>query len=113
MRNSVRFLVLGAAAALLASPVVGQRPDNQIFPRSIELQRQAAGEQSAGRLIEAAELLETALAAKFNETILEAVGMDAERPAGFADIESLPQKFIVMPPDVAKMKAYIAEHTGL
>ena len=58
-------------------------------------------------------VLETALAAKFNETILEAVGMDAERPAGFEDIESLPQKFIVMPPDVAKMKAYIAEHTGL
>ena len=58
-------------------------------------------------------VLETALAAKFNETILEAVGMDAERPDGFEDIESLPQKFIVMPPDVAKMKAYIAEHTGL
>jgi threonine synthase len=58
-------------------------------------------------------VLETALAAKFNETILEAVGMDAERPSGFEDIESLPQKFIVMPPDVAKMKAYIAEHTGL
>ncbi|HEY0490228.1 MAG TPA: threonine synthase [Telluria sp.] len=58
-------------------------------------------------------VLETALAAKFNETILEAVGMDAERPAGFEDIESLPQKFVVMPPDVAKMKAYIAEHTGL
>ena len=58
-------------------------------------------------------VLETALAAKFNETILEAVGMDAERPAGFEDIESLPQKFVVMPPDVAKMKAYIAQHTGL
>jgi threonine synthase len=58
-------------------------------------------------------VLETALAAKFNETILEAVGTDAERPAGFEDIEALPQKFIVMPPDVEKMKAYIAAHTGL
>ncbi|RJG14898.1 threonine synthase [Massilia cavernae] len=58
-------------------------------------------------------VLETALAAKFNETILEAVGVDAERPAGFEDIESLPQKFIVMPPDVEKMKAYIAANTGL
>ena len=58
-------------------------------------------------------VLETALAAKFNETILEALGEDAERPAGFENIESLPQKFTVMPPDVDKMKAYIAANTGL
>ncbi|WP_313170704.1 threonine synthase [Massilia oculi] len=58
-------------------------------------------------------VLETALAAKFNETILEALGQDAERPAGFEDIESLPQRFVVMPADVGRMKAYIAEHTGL
>jgi threonine synthase len=58
-------------------------------------------------------VLETALAAKFNETILDALGVDAERPAGFEDIESLPQKFVVMPPDVEKMKTFIAAHTGL
>ncbi|HEV7816095.1 MAG TPA: threonine synthase [Janthinobacterium sp.] len=58
-------------------------------------------------------VLETALAAKFNETILDALGVDAERPAGFENIEDLPQKFVVMPADVAKMKAYIAAHTGL
>jgi threonine synthase len=58
-------------------------------------------------------VLETALAAKFNETILDALGVDAERPAGFENIEALPQKFIVMPADVAKMKAYIAANTGL
>ncbi|WEF34469.1 threonine synthase [Pseudoduganella chitinolytica] len=58
-------------------------------------------------------VLETALAAKFNETILEALGEDAERPAGFEDIEALPQKFTVMPPDVDKVKAYIAANTGL
>jgi threonine synthase len=58
-------------------------------------------------------VLETALAAKFNETILEALGLDAERPAGFEDIESLPQKFVVMGPDVGAMKAYIAANTGL
>jgi threonine synthase len=58
-------------------------------------------------------VLETALAAKFNETILEALGLDAERPAGFEDIESLPQKFVVMGPDVVAMKAYIAANTGL
>ncbi len=58
-------------------------------------------------------VLETALAAKFNETILDALGVDAPRPAGFEDIESLPQKFIVMQADVVKMKEYIATHTGL
>ncbi|UTY60881.1 threonine synthase [Massilia sp. erpn] len=58
-------------------------------------------------------VLETALAAKFNETILDALGEDAERPAGFENIEALPQRFEVMPADVEKMKAYIAANTGL
>jgi threonine synthase len=58
-------------------------------------------------------VLETALAAKFNETILDALGEDAERPEGFENIEDLPQKFVVMKPDVEAMKAYIAANTGL
>jgi threonine synthase len=58
-------------------------------------------------------VLETALPAKFNETIREALGRDAERPAGFENIEALPQRFVVMPADVRDMKAYIARHTGL
>lgn len=62
MPISVRFLVLGTAAALLSSPVVGQRPDNQISPRSVELQQQAEAQMAAGKFAEAADLLETALA---------------------------------------------------
>ncbi|MFZ6753638.1 threonine synthase [Undibacterium sp. Dicai25W] len=58
-------------------------------------------------------VLETALPAKFNETIKEALGRDAERPVGFENIESLPQRFTVMSTDVTKMKAFIAEKTGL
>jgi len=58
-------------------------------------------------------VLETALPAKFNETIREALGRDAERPAGFENIEALPQRFEVMTADVEKMKAYIAANTGL
>ncbi len=58
-------------------------------------------------------VLETALPAKFNETILEALGRDAERPAGFENIEALPQRFEVMSADIVKMKAFIAGHTGL
>jgi threonine synthase len=58
-------------------------------------------------------VLETALAAKFNETILEALGTDAQRPAGFEEIEALPQKFVLMRPNVDEMKTFIAAHTGL
>ena len=58
-------------------------------------------------------VLETALPAKFNETIVEALGRDADRPAGFENIEDLPQRFEVMHADVALMKDFIARHTGL
>ncbi len=58
-------------------------------------------------------VLETALPAKFNETIREALGHDAERPAGFERIEALPQRFTVMEAQVDAVKAYIAAHTGL
>lgn len=62
MRISVRLLALGVAATLVGSPVVGQRPDNQILPRSVELQQQARALAGTGKLVEAADLLETALA---------------------------------------------------
>lgn len=58
-------------------------------------------------------VLETALPAKFNETIREALGRDAERPAGFENIEDLPQRFEVMTTDLDSMKAFIAARTGL
>ncbi len=58
-------------------------------------------------------VLETALPAKFNETIREALGRDADRPAGFENIEALPQRFDVMEADVDAIKQYVAEHTGL
>jgi threonine synthase len=58
-------------------------------------------------------VLETALPAKFNETIQEALGRDADRPAGFENIEALPQRFVVMPADAARVKDYLVEHTGL
>lgn len=58
-------------------------------------------------------VLETALPAKFNETIEEALGHAAERPAGFEHIEDLPQRFDVMPASAAEVKAFIAEITGL
>ncbi|QSA95683.1 threonine synthase [Methylococcus sp. EFPC2] len=54
--------------------------------------------------------LETALPAKFEETIVEALGRKPERPVGLESIENLPQRFEVMDKDVDQLKAYIAAH---
>lgn len=55
-------------------------------------------------------VLETALPAKFEQTIREATGQPAPRPATLQGLEELPRRFTVMPPDVARIKAYVAEH---
>ena len=62
MGTSLYFLSVAAVATLAASPVVGQQPDNQILPKSVELQKQAEAEIAAGKLPEAADLLETSVA---------------------------------------------------
>ncbi len=62
MRLMPRLAMAGLAAALLASPVVGQRPDTQISPASLELLRQGQAHLAAGRFVQADDALETALA---------------------------------------------------
>jgi threonine synthase len=54
--------------------------------------------------------LETALPAKFAETIREALGREPERPAGLEGIEQLPQRCEVMGANVEKLKAFISAH---
>ncbi len=54
-------------------------------------------------------VLETAHPAKFEETIREALGREPVRPADLAGIENLPQRVVVMAPDVETVKRYIAE----
>lgn len=53
-------------------------------------------------------VLETALPAKFEATIREALGRDPERPADLADIESRPQRCEVMDAEVGQIKAFVA-----
>jgi threonine synthase len=55
--------------------------------------------------------LETALPAKFDETIFEALGEHAERPERFIEIERLPQRFELMAPDTGDVKKYISRST--
>ena len=52
-------------------------------------------------------VLETALAAKFEETIVEALGRRPERPAAMLGIEALPQRVEVMDVDVGAVKRNI------
>ena len=54
--------------------------------------------------------LETALPAKFAETIRAALGRDPERPAELAGLEARPQRFELIEPDVERLKNTIARH---
>jgi threonine synthase len=54
--------------------------------------------------------LETALPAKFEESIAEALGRQPERPRGYEDLEQKPQIFVAMNVDIAAVKEYIARH---
>lgn len=55
-------------------------------------------------------VLETALPAKFEDAIVEALGQKPERPADLVGLEDLPQHFDVMDADVAAIKQYIVDH---
>ncbi|PXW98204.1 L-threonine synthase [Sphaerotilus hippei] len=60
-------------------------------------------------------VLETALPAKFEATIAEALGADvhAPRPAALADLESRPKRFQVVPADTAVIQQYVRDHVPL
>ena len=62
MQSFPRVLLAGFAAIALAAPVAGQRTDDQIQPKSVQLMHQAEALMSAGKLEDAENLLETALA---------------------------------------------------
>ncbi len=62
MRGLPSLLLIGIAGLAAASPVTGQRTDDQIAPKSLEFQRQAKELVAAGKLEQAEDMLETALA---------------------------------------------------
>ncbi len=62
MQSLSRLLLIGIAGLVVAAPVASQRADDQILPRSLELQKQARASMAAGKLENAQDLLETALA---------------------------------------------------
>ena len=56
--------------------------------------------------------VETALAAKFSETIREALGRDPDMPVGLENLERQPQRFTVLDPDVIAVKDFIDRNCG-
>ena len=61
MRFSPLVLMLGLATSTISVSVQGQRPDDQIAARSVEMQRKGEAALAAGNLIAADDALETAL----------------------------------------------------
>jgi threonine synthase len=55
-------------------------------------------------------VLETALPIKFSATIVEATGIEPDRPAKFNDIEAMPKRVVQMPAKVQAIKDFIATH---
>ena len=57
-------------------------------------------------------VLETALPAKFEDSIREALGRDPVRPAGMETLEALPQRFDIMAADAQLIKQFIVAKTA-
>lgn len=62
MQSLPRLVLAGFAAFALAAPVAAQGPDDQIQPKSIELMHQGQALMTAGKLEDAENMLESALA---------------------------------------------------
>lgn len=57
-----RVMLIGIAGAIVAAPVTGQKPDDQILPLSMQLLEDGGALLKAGKLNEAHDALETSLA---------------------------------------------------
>ncbi|WP_035057342.1 threonine synthase [Andreprevotia chitinilytica] len=55
-------------------------------------------------------IMETALPAKFESTMRDAIGTNPHRPASLAGLEQLPQRFDALEADTDVIKAYLREH---
>jgi len=94
-----------AADRLATIRAVYERFGDVIDPHTADALKVGRDQARAG---EPMIVLETALPAKFNETVRAAIGIDAPRPAGFEGIEAMPRRFLTMPADVERLKACIA-----
>jgi Flp pilus assembly protein TadD len=100
MRFLPRLLLTGFAAIALAAPVSGQRADDQIQPKSVELQRQGKALLSAGKVEQAEDVLETALAVDpRNRWAFVDLGRVAERQHLFGKAIRMTNKALQLEPN--------------
>ena len=100
MRALSPVLIAGVAVALAATSATGQRPDDQISPRSVELLRQGNAHLAAGKFIEADEAFETALAVDpRNRAAYNALARVAQRERLFGQTIRYTKKALLLEPN--------------
>lgn len=100
MQSFPRLLLAGVAAAMLAAPVAGQRSDDQILPKSVELMHQGQVLMAAGKLEEADNALETSLAVDpRNRWAYVALARVAERQRLFGKAIRMTNKALLLEPN--------------
>jgi tetratricopeptide (TPR) repeat protein len=93
------LLLLGIAGAMAASPLAGQRPDDQISPKSVELQRKGESLLGGGKLSEAEDMLVTSLVVDpRNRSAYIALARVAEKQRLFGKAIRLTNKALVLEP---------------
>jgi Tfp pilus assembly protein PilF len=102
MQSLPRLLLVGFAALTLAAPVASQRSDDQILPKSVELDQQARQLISAGKLEQAEDVLETALAVDpRNRGAFVDMGRVAEKQHLFGKAIRMTNKALLLEPNDA------------
>lgn len=110
MRVVAHMLVAGFAVALVAAPVAGQRPDNQINPVSVELVKDGEAHLAAGRFIEADDALEAALVVDpRNRVAFVALARVAQKQKLFGQAIRYTRKALALEPNDAEALAVQGE----
>ena len=100
MRSFARLLLCAAAAVALGSPVVAQKADNQIQPKSVALMQQGEALIAVGKLVEAEKALESALAVDpRNRWAYVAIARVAEKQRLFGKAIRMTNKALSMEPN--------------
>jgi tetratricopeptide (TPR) repeat protein len=100
MRSVPRLLLIGIATSALAFPLAAQRADDQIIPKSVALQHQGQALMAAGKLEQAEDMLETALAVDpRNRWAFFDLARVAEKQRLFGKAIRMTQKALVIEPN--------------
>lgn len=100
MRSLPVILLIGFASVALAAPTESHRPDDQIAPKSLQLQHQARDLIAAGKLEQAEDLLETSLAVDpRNRSAFVDMARVAEKQRLFGKAIRMTNKALLMEPN--------------